>query len=162
MTGGDGAEESAEVILEDGSTCTMTPDLPPPGRSYHSATGLTLCGGWGTGNENTKTSCSTFTGQWETSHQLGVPRWRSVSWDSPSGIVIIGGTNSEAAQTTETLSLNSSSTTPSFQLPYITLYSPTASQCNNINKNISVRHAASTWVTQSWLLVDGCGMAHTG
>ena len=146
MTGGFGAEESAEVILEDGSTCTL-PDLPPPGRRVHSATGLTLCGGV---HEDTWTTCSTFTGQWETSHQLGVPRWHHVSWDSPSGIVIIGGTNSEAAQTTETLSPNSSSTTPSFQLPYITLYSPTASQCNNINKNISVRHAASTWVTQSW------------
>ena len=45
MTGGLGAEESAEVILEDGSTCTM-PDLPPPGRFGHSADGLTLCGGF--------------------------------------------------------------------------------------------------------------------
>ena len=124
MTGGVGAQESAEVILEDGSTCTF-PDLPPSGRRQHSATGLTLCGGLG--DEDTETTCSTFTGQWDTSHQLGVTRWRHVSWDSPIGIVIIGGTNSEAAQTTETLSLNSSSTTPSFQLPYITLYSPTES-----------------------------------
>ena len=148
MTGGFGAEESAEVILEDGSTCTMTPDLPPPGRYWHSATGLTLCGG--EGDEDTRTTCSTFTGQWETSHQMGVPRYSHVSWDSPSGIILLGGLDTEADQTTETLSHNSSTTSPSFQLPYITLYSPTASQCNNINKNISVRHAASTWVTQSW------------
>ena len=150
MTGGCGAEKSAEVILEDGSTCTLTPDLPPPGRYQHSATGLTLCGGWDDGDEGTGTTCSTFTGQWETSHQLGVTRWRHVSWDSPSGIILLGGGLGDSEQTTETLSPNSSTTSPSFQLPYRTLYSPSASQCNNINKNISVRHAASTWVTQSW------------
>ena len=116
MTGGIGAEESAEVILEDGSTCTL-PDLPPPGRYGHSASGLTLCGGW---DEDTPTTCSTFTGQWETSHQLGVPRMEHVSWDSPSGIVIIGGGGTEAEKTTETLSNNSSSTTPAFLLPYVT------------------------------------------
>ena len=114
MTGGDGAEESAEVILEDGSTCTL-PNLPPPGRYTHSATGLTLCGGF-SDDENTPSTCSTFTGQWETSHQLGVPRLGHVSWDSPSGIIILGGPE----QTTETLSHNSSTTTPSFQLPYDT------------------------------------------
>ena len=118
MTGGFGAEESAEVILEEGSTCTMTPDLPPPGRFYHSATGLTLCAG--VGDEDTETTCSTFTGQWETSHQLGVPRWMHMSWDSPSGIILLGGGDTEARQTTETLSHNSSTTTPSFQLPYRT------------------------------------------
>ena len=118
MTGGYGAEESAEVILEDGSTCIL-PNLPPPGRALHSATGLTLCGG-ASEDEDTKTTCSTFTGQWETSHQLGVPRWGHVSWDSPSGIVIIGGLGSEAYQTTETLSHNSSNTSPAFPLPYDT------------------------------------------
>ena len=117
MTGGFGAEESAEVILEDGSTCTMTPDLPPPGRAEHSATGLTLCGGW---EEDTPSTCSTFTGQWETSHQLGVPREDHVSWDSPIGIIIMGGFGIEAEMTTETLSPNSSTTTPAFPLPYTT------------------------------------------
>ena len=117
MTGGQGAEESAEVILEDGSTCTL-PDLPPPGRIYHSATGLTLCGGGS--EEDTKTTCSTFTGQWETSHQLGVPREDHVSWDSPIGIIILGGYETEAEKTTETLSPNSSTTTPAFPLPYTT------------------------------------------
>ena len=116
MTGGDGTEESAEVILEDGSTCTM-PDLPPPGRFGHSADGLTLCGGFGD-DEDTPTTCSTFTGQWDTSHHLGVPRFGHVSWDSPSGIIIIGG--GEADQTTEILSRNSSTTNPAFHLPYTT------------------------------------------
>ena len=117
VTGGFAAEETAEVILEDGSTCTL-PDLPPPGRRQHSATGLTLCGGLG--DEDTWTTCSTFTGQWETSHQLGVDRMDHVSWDSPSGIVIIGGGGTEAEYTTEILSTNSSSTTPAFLLPYVT------------------------------------------
>ena len=111
MTGGYSAEESAEVILEDGRTCTMTPDLPPPGRRQHSATGLTLCGGLG--GEST---CSTFTGQWETSHKLNKTRWGHVSWDSPSGIHIIGGVDSEAAKTIEILSPNSSTTIPAFSL----------------------------------------------
>ena len=102
MTGGDGTEESAEVILEDGSTCTM-PDLPPPGRYGHSATGLTLCGGWAV---DTWTTCSTFTGQWETSHQLNATRWGHVSWDSPTGIHIIGGMDNDASQTIEILSPN--------------------------------------------------------
>ena len=116
MTGGYGAEESAEVILKDGSTCPL-PDLPPPGRLVHSATGLTLCGGV---HEDTWTTCSTFTGQWETSHQLDVPRYRHVSWDSPSGIILLGGGTGDTKQTTETLSHNSSSTSPAFQLPYHT------------------------------------------
>ena len=136
MTGGYGAEESAEVILEDGSTCTMTPDLPPPGRREHSATGLTLCGGWGDGDEDTWTTCSTFTGQWETSHQLGVPRWDHVSWDSPSGIILLGGGIDDTEQTTETLSSNSSTTTPAFQLPYDTLYiieTSVSSKCNKFH-----------------------------
>ena len=108
---------SVEVILEDGSTCTL-PDLPSPGRTGHSANGLTLCGapgGW-----DTAATCSTFTGQWETSHQLGVPRFGHVSWDSPSGIIIMGGRDSEAEMTTETLSPNSSTTTPAFPLAYRT------------------------------------------
>ena len=100
MTSGGGAEKSAEVILEDGSTCTM-PDLPPPGRSFHSATGLTLCGGLG--GEST---CSTFTGQWETSHKLNKTRWGHVSWDSPTGIHIIGGMDNDASRTIEILSPN--------------------------------------------------------
>ena len=119
MTGGDGTEESAEVILEDGSTCTL-PDLPPPGRYGHSADRLTLCGGFAD-DEDTPSTCSTFTGQWDTSHQLGVPRNSDVSWDSPRGIIIIGGDDIEAEQTTETLSPNSSTTTPAFLLPYYTM-----------------------------------------
>ena len=118
MTGGDGTEESAEVILEDGSTCTM-PDLPTPGRFGHSADGLTLCGGFGD-DEDTPSTCSTFTGQWNNSHQLGVQRSGHGSWDSPIGIIIIGGANIEAEQTAETLSPNSSTTSPAFLLPYLT------------------------------------------
>ena len=121
MTGGWGAEESAEVILEDGSTCTL-PNLPPPGRYTHSATGLTLCGGF-SDDENTPSTCSTFTGQWNTSHQLGVPRYDHMSWDSPSGTILLGGGIGGTGQTTETLSHNSSTTTPSFQLLYWTRYS---------------------------------------
>ena len=117
MTGGRAAEESAEVILEDGSTCSM-PDLPAPGRFIHSANGLTLCGG--DGDEDTKKTCSTFKGQWDTSHQLGVLRYHHVSWDSPNGIVIMGGFGSNALKTTETLSLDSSTTNPSFPLSYWT------------------------------------------
>ena len=93
ITGGDGpgaTEQSVEVILEDGSTCTM-PDLPPPGRSQHSATGLTLCGG---SNGVAATTCSKFNGEWEISHNLPNNRPSPESWQSPNGIYLIGGLGS--------------------------------------------------------------------
>ena len=113
MSGGAGAEESAEVILKDGSTCTL-PDLPPPGRYQHSATGLTLCGGWvpDVGESNT---CSTFTGEWGTSHKMKFPRRFHVSWDSTSGIFIMGGTDEQTRSSTEILSAESETTTPCFK-----------------------------------------------
>ena len=115
ISGGDGpgaTEQSVEVILEDGSTCTM-PNLPPPGRSHHSASGLTLCGGVAGAVSQ---RCSTFNGGWETSHYLSKDRFGSESWLSPNGIYIIGGGG------TELLSNTSSNTSPGFGLSNDTRY----------------------------------------
>ena len=122
ITGGDGpgaTEQSVEVILEDGSTCTM-PDLPPPGRSHHSATGLTLCGG---SNGVAASTCSTFNGEWEISHNLLHDRPSLESWQSPNGIYLLGGGgNIESLASTELLSNTSSNTSPGFGLSYYTRY----------------------------------------
>ena len=125
VTGGMGpaaTEQSVEVILEDGSTCTM-PDLPPPGRSQHSATGLTLCGGW---NGLAGTTCSIFNGEWETSHNLLGSLSGHESWQSPYGIYLIGGGGDTGSLSgTELLSNVSSGTSPGFGLSNYTRYTGT-------------------------------------
>ena len=123
MSGGFGPElgiAEVEVIREDGSTCSM-PDLPGKGRYLHSANRLTLCGGLGSPGPGLRgKDCTTFTnGQWENSHKLGEERYGHISWDSPNGIVIISGGTSK---TTEELSPNSDTSTPSFPLPYVHEY----------------------------------------
>ena len=114
MTGGTGTELSADIILEDGTACTMTPGLPSPGRRAHSASGLTLCGGQ---DAETTYTCSTFTGQWETSHSLSFGRYDHVSWLSPDGIILIGGGDPWGWQTSELLSNISNTTTIAFHAP---------------------------------------------
>ena len=124
MTGGvsneDDAPHKAEVILPDGRSCTM-PDLPSLGRFGHTQSGLTACGGGE--NDGTRTSCDSFTGgQWERSHELHDERHEHVSWQSPHGILLIGGANKNAKRTTELLSSTDSTTTNLFNLPYSTMY----------------------------------------
>ena len=68
-------------------------------------------------------TCDTFTaGAWEQSHQLSMARWYHVSWRSPAGVLIIGGSSTAARRSTELLSATDSTTTPSFTLPYDTRY----------------------------------------
>ena len=115
MTGGlsneDDAPHKAEVILQDGRSCTI-PDLPSLGRFGHTQSGLTACGGG-----DTRTSCDSFTGgQWERSHELHDERHEHVSWQSPHGILLIGG----AQRTTELLSSDNSTTNRLFTLPFST------------------------------------------
>ena len=100
LTGGNGAETSVEVILSDSSICRLPP--LPDGRKLHSQSGITVCGG-----ESSSQTCSSFrNGEWTISHNLIEERIRHVSWSSTSGIMLLGGLNSE--QTTELLSSTSS------------------------------------------------------
>ena len=107
-------QQSAEVILADGRSCTM-PDLLQPGRLDHTQAGYTVCGG-----DDTRTSCHTFTaGQWEQSHTLQEERWKHVSWQSPRGTVLMGGIHTASRQSTELLS-DGTNTNAVFDLPYQT------------------------------------------
>ena len=107
-------QQSAEVILPDGWSCTM-PDLLQPGRLDHTQAGYTVCGG-----DDTRTSCHTFTaGQWEQSHTLKQERWEHVSWQSPRGTVLMGGIHTASRQSTELLS-DGINTNSNFVLPYQT------------------------------------------
>ena len=116
VTGGGGidAGSSVEVILSNGSLCTL-PSLPGA-RNRHSQSGLTACGGQDSTAQDT---CTTFSnGAWTTSHHLDPFRKSHVSWNSPSGLMLLGGNYSP--RTTALLSTTSSSSSAHFDLPYNT------------------------------------------
>ena len=105
------SKTSVELIREDGTTCTL-PSMSVP-RSDHSQSGLVACGGFG------QLTCSTFKdGAWVESHTLGMERGYHTSWNSPDGVLLLGGWIDSAVTTTELLSSSSSTTTPGFTLPF--------------------------------------------
>ena len=108
---------TVELVYTNGSRICSLPDLPYS-RRYHSQTGVTACGG--EGDSTTWTLCHTLssTGSWEVSHSLNQSRRRHSAWDSPQGIVLIGGI--ESRTTTEIL-LENGDTAPGFNLDYDTL-----------------------------------------
>ena len=106
---------SVEVILPSGRSCRL-PSLPEP-RSGHTQSGLTACGGWGgiLVQNTTWHTCVTFAaGVWKRSHTLANKRLFHVAWQSPAGILLIGGTE----QTSELLSATTSTTSLGFDMPY--------------------------------------------
>ena len=117
MTGGRSDDEdprtSAEVWLPSGQSCLL-PRLPSPGQDRHTQSSLTACGG-----EETGSSCLTFDGEWEQSHSLSEERLEHVSWQSPAGILLMGG--GSYSNSTELLSTTTNTTSPEFSLPYQTL-----------------------------------------
>ena len=120
-------------MRKDGTICSL-PDLPSPSiRSYHSQSGLTICGGKPNGKPMGKPQITTTpvpdtcirfkNGFWNTTHILRGIRRYHCSWNSPEGILLIGGTvGNNASLTTELLSTTSSTTTPQFDLDYHTRY----------------------------------------
>ena len=116
ITGGAGESAgitSVEVILSNGTHCTLPP--LPDARYRHSQSGLTACGGvYPTGG-----TCTTFSnGAWATSHNLDQDRMNHVSWNSPIGLMLLGGGISE--RTTSLLSTTTFSVSAQFELPYDT------------------------------------------
>ena len=97
---------SAEVWLPGDQSCLL-PRLPDTGWDRHTQTSYTTC---------IETSCFNFDGEWEQSHSLSERRKQHVSWQSPAGILLMGGQSSEAGQTSELLSSTDTTTTPYFNL----------------------------------------------
>ena len=114
ITGGVGTETSVEVILSDGTICNLPP--LPEARNRHSQSGLTACGGK---DSDARKTCTTFSnGAWATSHNLDQDRMNHVSWNSPIGLMLLGGGISE--RTTSLLSTTTFSVSAQFELPYDT------------------------------------------
>ena len=114
LSGDDDSQHTAEVWLPGDQSCQL-PRLPAPGRAGHTQSSFTSCGG-----ETTETSCLTFDGEWEQSHSLSEPRDEHVSWQSPAGILLMGGAGYGSRTTTELLSATTNTTTSGFSLPYET------------------------------------------
>ena len=88
-------------------------------RRMHSQSALTACGGEGYYDEPW-TTCLTFNGEWEQSHKLSVERGGHVSWQSPDGILLMGGTGSGISRSSELLSNIDTTSSPRFDLAYDT------------------------------------------
>ena len=123
ITGGrsdDGDARTVEVWLPGDQSCLM-PRLPDPGRRQHTQSSYTACGGqndlleieYVIGN-----TCDTFDGEWDQSHFLS-EEYPAVSWQSPAGILLMGGDISGTYS--ELLSTTTNTTTYSFSLRYETM-----------------------------------------
>ena len=114
ITGGGGANpimSSVEVLHANGSLWCSMPDLPAH-RLSHTQAGLRLCGG-------TQHDCLTFTdGEWVTSHTMEADKYRigHSSWDTPDGLVLLGGLNTP--NTSEILSFSIGDSTEYFPLKH--------------------------------------------
>ena len=113
---------SVEVILPSGRSCRL-PSLPEP-RSGHTQSGLTACGGWGgllVQNTTWHTCVKFAAGVWKRSHTLAKSRWFHIAWQSPAGILLMGGNIESEHQTSELLSSTTSTTSPGFNFAKKTL-----------------------------------------
>ena len=116
VTGGSGGSDltSVEVLSGAGTPLCTLPPLPS-WREGHTQDGLLHCGGdWPTYNTCSKLSA----GGWVVSHNLLESRGDHSSWQSPAGLVLIGGYYS--GTTTELLSSSDSSSSSNFTLEYRT------------------------------------------
>ena len=122
VTGGyreSGSLTSVEVLSAAGTTISCTIPPLPIRRSGHTQDGLLSCGGGDT--TDTSRTCAKFSalaGDWVVSHNLLESRYWHSSWQSPAGLVLIGGGYSYT--TTELLSSSDSSSSSNFTLQYST------------------------------------------
>ena len=107
ITGGDFGRSplelarSVELHQEDGSFVCMLPLLSLP-RVGHGQSGQTACGGLGFLVPILPTyTCETFSeGKWSVSHQLKFQREKHSTWQSPEGVVLLGGSPSNIGGST--------------------------------------------------------------
>ena len=121
VTGGQGEGgdfNSTELLNMDGTWNCPMPEMPEP-RMGHTQTGPIVCGGRGGGTK----SCITFISgdvNWKKSHNLAKVRWGHSAWDSPQGIMMLGGWGSNRAWTTSEILMESGDTRTGFSLNYDT------------------------------------------
>ena len=116
VTGATSGGKSVELLYTNGSRLCNLPDLPYD-RYLHTQTGLTLCGGR---HDPESTNCQTLssTGSWEETHSLSMRRASHCAWNSPQGLILIGGWHTGNQDTTEILLDGDSN--PGFNLGYKT------------------------------------------
>ena len=107
MTGGN-SKTSVEASFDDGISWCYLPGLPRELKE-HSQSGLVACGGY-----DVRNLCWTFgSGAWNQTHTLLHNRNVHTAWNSPSGVLLMGGFESEL--NTEILN-NEGLSTESFSL----------------------------------------------
>ena len=90
------AGTSVNLLSEDGYYLCSLPRFAGI-RRYHTQTGLVACGGGATPDfdpplAHQAQTCDTFTnGQWKETHTLLYKRWKHTAWDSPLGVILMGG-----------------------------------------------------------------------
>ena len=95
-------------------------DLPNMTSGKDTLSGLTACGGYFIKD---KDNCITLAnGQWTQCHTLTRPRSGHNSVSIEDQVFLIGGSDEESLNTTEILTLGSSTTTNGFELKYPTKY----------------------------------------
>ena len=119
-TGWDGLA-SVEVLSGAGTRLPCTIPPLPTARYQHTQDGLLSYGGGWRGTDTTRTcsKLSALAGGWVVSHNLLEDRYWHSSWQSPAGLVLIGGGYSYT--TTELLSSSDSSSSSNFTLQYDTV-----------------------------------------
>ena len=120
ITGGDGAEQSAEVFLPWSNTTCQLPPLPDR-RFHHVQARKLMCGGWES-ESSTLMTCvwwSRQTGGWTTLPlTLSGERRYSSAWTHGDQLVIMGGSMYSAARTSERVSSDGAITKSSFSMKY--------------------------------------------
>ena len=108
--------DSVELLNMDGTWNCPMPAMPEP-NLVHTQTGPIVCGGYGG-----EKSCITFINgndNWKQSHSLDQPRRMHTAWNSPQGVVLLGGYDSSARTTSEIL-LENGDKKPGSNLDYQT------------------------------------------
>ena len=115
VAGGEPKGNTVELLNLDGSWHCSLPPISE-NKSRDTLTGLVACGGF---QENEQKSCDRFSKgeeEWKKSHTLKESRRSHVAWNSPDGVLLMGGRDSP---TTTELLTNNGDTTPGFKIKYI-------------------------------------------